>query len=151
MKIEESNIDILEKARPSKRIFAWLIDFLLLSVGEFLIFIGIVFQIIKIMPGYAEADKGREVEMLKLYSYSVSAHLVELKEDNTPVSETEMYLHFCYKEILLSFDEFGTDFKNNGIDEIDNPLNQEASSIAVSKLGAISSIPYRDEVLESLK
>ncbi len=134
MKIEENNIDLLENASAGKRILSWIIDFLPLSISEFLIFIGIVFQVIKVMPGYIDADKGREREMLELYSYSVSAHLIELKEDNTPVSESEMFYRFCYKEILLSFDEFKTEFSNNGVEEILNPLNQEKSSISNNEL-----------------
>lgn len=128
MKIEENNIDILENARPSKRIWAWIIDFLTLGIGEFLIFIGVIFQIIKVLPGYIEADQGREKKMLELYDYSVSAHLIELKEGNTPRSESEMFLRYAYKEVLLSYDESKEEFQKNNIESIANPYNLEASS-----------------------
>ncbi len=134
MKIEENNIDILDNARPSKRIWAWIIDFLTLGIGEFLIFIAVIFQIIKVLPGYVEADQGREKKMFELYDYSVSAHLIELKEDNTPRSETEMFIRFAYKEILLSYDESKEEFQKNGIETISNPYEMKPSSLENNEL-----------------
>lgn len=134
MKIEENNIDILDNARPSKRIWAWIVDFLTLGIGEFLIFIAVIFQIIKVLPGYVEADQGREKKMFELYDYSVSAHLIELKEDNTPRSETEMFIRFAYKEILLSYDESKEEFQKNGIETISNPYEMKPSSLENNEL-----------------
>ena len=45
-----------------------------------------------------------------------------------------MFFRFCYKEILLSFDTFKTEFSNNGVEEIVNPLSQEKSSVSNNEL-----------------
>lgn len=128
MKLQENSIPLLDNARTERRLFSGLIDFAIMCILEFAIFLGVIFQIIKIIPAYTTADAKREYEMNILYDMSAEAKLIVKKDDGTICKENEMFYRYVYKEILLSYNENRLDFINDGINEIDNPYGVSPSS-----------------------
>ena len=133
MKIEKNSYELLDSVSLSKRLFSGFIDFVLLILLEFVLFLGVCHPIIKTIPSYQEYDSIRENEMNTLFSYSIEAKL--LKEENGKIlNENEMFQRFVYKEVLLSFNENKDYFLTNDISSINNPYQVEMSSPSNNEL-----------------
>lgn len=123
MKINEENYSLFAPASTGSRFVAGFVDFLLCSISTILIFLGVTYQIIKVIPDFVTKDQARDTEMRELYKISEEAGLLTLNEEGITYSKAQLEEFYAYEHILRSFNLNKEYFAENGVNEIELPFD----------------------------
>ncbi len=123
MKIAPENYPLLDYPSNFRRLGAGIIDFIILSLLTFGVFLGCTYQIIKVIPDFVSQDQIRESEMRELYQISEEAGLLTLNEDGLTYSQNQLFEFYVYKHIEYAYHLDPDFFIDSGVSTINNPYD----------------------------
>lgn len=123
MKIADINYPLLDYPSNFRRLGAGIIDFIILSLLTFAVFLGCSYQIIKVIPDFVNKDQIREEEMRELYQISEEAGLLTLNDEGLTYSQSQLFEFYAYKHIEYAYQLDPDFFISSGLSKIDNPYD----------------------------